>query len=217
MSKTAFGFKEVLSLGWEALKKNILILISLAIIAFFAQLIANFAASIISLPAIIASLLSTAIGTYFVLSSARASYAAVQGQFPSWEVLKNDWKVFLKFFVVSLLLSVIFIISMLLLVIPFFFAFALFLCVPFIFVQNPEIEILEVFKKSWNISIKHIWTLLGYIFLWFLIILVTAIPTFGLALVITAPLFYVTSACVYKKLEEASKETTAAAVPTAAK
>jgi hypothetical protein len=68
-------------------------------------------------------------------------------------------------------------------------------------------RILDVFKKSWNISIKHVWSIILYVLLWLVIIFFSTIFTLGLALLVTAPLFYVTSACVYKKLNEAYTQT----------
>jgi hypothetical protein len=204
MSKSAFEIQEVISLGWEAFKKNALLFIGLLLVSLFANIVVSAISGIISLPAIIASLISTAVGSYFILSTVRACYAAAEGQSPSWEVLKNDGKSFLRFFVIIILLSIILLISAILLFFPFLFALALFLCVPYIFAANPEIGIIKVFQKSWNISIKHIWVLLLYILLWLVIVFVTAIVTLGLAVLITAPLFYITSAYVYKKLDAAS-------------
>jgi len=216
MSKAAFEIKEVLSLGWEAFKKNALILIVLTLIIFIANFFVTFITGAVSLPAILSSILSIAVGAYFMLSAVRATYAAADGQTPSWDVLKNDWKVYLRFTAIFVLLSLIFVFAAILLLIPLLFAFALFLCVPYIFAANPEIGILEIFKKSWKISIKHVWLLILYVLLCLTVIFVTAIFTLGLGILITTPLFYVTSACVYKKLEAASKETPAAPAATAA-
>ncbi|MDR2192235.1 MAG: DUF975 family protein [Endomicrobium sp.] len=201
MSQSAFEIQEVISLGWEAFKKNALLFIVLLLLSLVANIIISAISGVIALPAVIASILSTAVGAYFMLSTARACSAASEGQSPSWEVLKNDWKPFGKFFIIFILLSLIFIISAILLLIPFLFALALFLCVPYIFAANPEIGILEIFQKSFNISIKHIWVLILYILLWFIIVFVTAIVTLGLAVLITVPLFYLSSAFVYRKLD----------------
>jgi hypothetical protein len=214
MSKAVFEIKEVMSLGWEAFKKNALILIVLLLISFFANVVVSLISGLISMPAIIASILATAVGAYFTLSTIRASYDASRGQQASWKVLQNDWRPYIKFFVIFILLSIIFVISALLLIVPVLFSFALFLCVPFIFAENPQIGIIEVFQKSWSISIKHVWALIAYVLLWLVIIFATAIVTLGLAILITAPLFYVTSAYVYKKLDAAANGAVEADFPT---
>ena len=203
MSNAAFRIKEVLSLGWEAFKKNAFILIALLGISFFANIIINVLFGTSSGATFISSILSTAVGTYFTLSTLKAAYAAANGETPTWGVLKNQFRPYIRFFIIFILLSVIFFISAILLLIPLLFTVALFLCVPFIFVENPDIGIIEVFQKSWNISKKHIWAIIAYVLLCLVIIFFTAIITLGIAILITAPLFYVSSAYVYKKLNEA--------------
>jgi uncharacterized membrane protein len=207
MLNVTFRIKEIMSLGWESFKKNALLLIVLLGGSFLLNLVINAVSGVLSVPTVIPSILTTVLGMYFTLSALRASYAAANGQSPSWEVLKNEWRPYVKFFVIFIFLSIIFFISAILLLLPLLFTFSLFLCVPFIFVENPKIGIIEIFQKSWNISIKHIWFIILYVILWLVIIIFTAIITLGLAMLVTAPLFYVTSAHVYKKLNEAYIET----------
>ncbi|MDR3112775.1 MAG: hypothetical protein LBU09_00180 [Endomicrobium sp.] len=203
MANDVIRFKEVVSFGWKAFKKNALIFIVLLIISFAANLIVSVITGAASFPAVIASILATAVGSYFALSMTRASYAAVEGSAVSWEVLKKQWQPYFRFFIIFILLSIIFVISAILLIIPLLFTFPLFLCVPFIFVENPQIGIIEVFQKSWNISIKHVFPIMLYVILCFLIIFATTLLTLGLALLITIPLFYITSAYIYKRLNAA--------------
>jgi uncharacterized membrane protein len=203
MATAAFEIKEVLSLGWEAFKKNALILIILLIISFVANIMIAAISGALALPQLIASLLASAVGSYFMLSTIKASLAASNGETPSWGVLKNDLSSFFKFFIAGLILTIIFIISAILLIIPLFFAAAIFFPVPFIIADKPEIGIIDAFKRSWALTTANLKIILLYILIWILILFISAIPL-GLGLLISTPVLYVTSAYVYKKLDSAS-------------
>ncbi|MDR1942289.1 MAG: DUF975 family protein [Endomicrobium sp.] len=205
MATSAFDIKEVLSLGWEAFKKNALILILLFIIAFAANFIIGGISIALNIPSIISSLLATLTGSYFMLSTLRASLAASNEETPSWSVLKNDLPAFLKFFVAGLILTIIFFISAILLIIPVFFAVALFFPVPYILADKPETGIIDAFKRSWAITKGHLLTIILYMLLWILILFISMIPL-GLGLLISTPMLYVSSAYVYKKLDAAASD-----------
>ncbi|MDR1941874.1 MAG: hypothetical protein LBQ47_06080 [Endomicrobium sp.] len=209
MATSAFDIKEVFSLGWEAFKKNALILIILLIISLVAALISAIILTVLNIPSIISFILSTAVNSYFMLSILRASLAASNEETPSWSVLKNGLPLFLKFFIVGIIFMLIptaariFPISLVLIiifVILVFFVVSIFFPAPYILANKPETGIIDAFKISWMITAKNLSAIIPYMFLWAIILAASSIPL-GLGLLISVPAFCVSLAYVYKKLD----------------
>lgn len=178
-----FDIKDILIKGWNAFKPNSIVFISLGVLSFAVSILINVLFS--KLPSVISVIPEMLINSYFILSIIKASLIAIEGQKVSFNILKNNIKLFLKFFLVWFILSIIFILSGLLLIIPLFLAFAVFFPVLYITVEKPELNIIDIFKKSWKITTKNFINCLLYILITFIIFITfTVIILLSLALII---------------------------------
>ncbi|MCL2144973.1 MAG: hypothetical protein FWH43_05745 [Endomicrobia bacterium] len=201
MSTKVFGIQEVLKEGWENFKKAPFLLIGLLLISLVATVVINVVFG--SLPGFATSLLNALITSYFMLSTIRASVMLSKGETPDWSVLKNDINSYLRFFVATLLLSVVFIIASILFIIPLFFAMAIFFMVPYIIVDRKDISVLGAFTKSWQIATPQFLSCLIFIIAIFVLSFIGLIPL-GLGLLVVVPLIYTTGSIIYKKLDAAA-------------
>ena len=204
MSTKAFDLQEVLKDGWQNFLKAPVLLIGLLIISFAASIIMNVFFDF--LPVLILSLVNGLVTSYFMLSFIRAAVMLSNGEMPAWDVLKNDMNSFFRFFIATLILSVIFLIASILLIIPLILAMAIFFPVPYIIVSKKDLPILDAFKTSWKITTPQFIPCLIFILVVFVLSIIGLIPL-GLGLLVVIPVVYVAGATIYKKLEAAAGTT----------
>lgn len=212
MSTKAFQIQEVLKEGWENFKKNPVLLICLLLLSIAVTFLIGMIFG--SLPPIIVSIINGAATSYIMLSTIKATVLLSKGETPGWDVLKNDVNLYLKFFVASILLSIVFLVATILLIIPLLLAMAVFFLVPYIIVDRKDISIIGAFKKSWELTTPQFMSCLIFVIVIFILAIVGMIPV-GLGLLIVVPLIYTTSAIIYRRLDgkgSSTVETTASSV-----
>jgi uncharacterized membrane protein len=139
--------------------------------------------------------------SYLGLVFALAAVEAGNGKVITWNILKvKQLSFWLKFFVVSFILGIVLSVAFVFLVIPFFFALAVFFPVPLITIVKPELGIVDIFKYSWEVTTKHFANSFVFILVVIAVIIISAIP-FGLGLLISPAIIYIASFAAYKKLE----------------
>ena len=208
MANAAFQMQEVFSAGWEGFKKNWVLLICLLILSFFVTLLISTVLG--SLPGIITAIINAAAGSYIMLSTVKAVLMILNGETPGFNVLKNDLNLYIKFFVVSIILSIIFMIATFLLVIPVLFALAIFFPVQYMLVDKKDMPIADLFKRSAQITVHQLVPCLILVIVSIILALISVIPL-GLGLLISVPVIYIAGATAYKKLDAATENTTSSA------
>jgi hypothetical protein len=209
MSTKVFDIQDVLKSGWQNFTKAPALFIGLIFIAFAVTLVFGMVFNF--LPAVVMSLVNALVTSYFMLSTIKAAVMLGNGETPTWNVLKNDINSYLRFFVTSIILSIIFVIASIMLIIPLLLAMAIFFPVPYIIVNRTDLSIIDAFKMSWKITTPQFLPCLIFIILSLVLAMIGLIPI-GLGLLIVVPVIYTTGAVIYKKLEAAdspSTETTA--------
>ncbi len=197
MPTKTFDLQDVLKSGWENFKKAPVILIVLLLLALVSSLLVNLIFAF--LPALLLSLLNSFATSYFMLSTIKAVTALDKGETPEWGVLKNDFNLLIKFFVTSLILSVIFIISAVLLIAPLFLAITVFFPVPYLIVMRKDLSIVEIFKKSWEMTTPQFFPCFIFILVACILILGGAL-LLGVGLLVTVPVVYTAGAIICNKL-----------------
>ncbi len=197
MAEAAFKIEEVLSTGWKGFTKNAIIFILLALISFFAVFLANILFG--ALPYIISLVLNAVVSAYFMMSVTKAGIIAAKNETITWNVLKNDLNMYLKFLAVLVILSVIFMVAFFLLIIPALLAFAVFFPVTYIIIDK-NAPIIEAFQQSWSMTTKQFGTCLVFALVCILIAFAGAIPL-GIGLLIAVPLIYTACAAAYAKMD----------------
>jgi hypothetical protein len=200
MATKVFDITDVLKNSWEHFKKAPGLFIGLLLFSVAASILINVLFSFI--PPIALSIISAAATSYIMLSFVKASLLVINGETPGWNVLKNDKNLYLKFFVTTILLSIIFMIASILFIIPLFLAMAIFYPVPYIVADKKDIGIIEAFKRSWAITTPQFVSCLIFIIVICIFAIVAMIPL-GLGLLIAAPMIYISGAIIYKKLDAA--------------
>ncbi|MCL1971921.1 MAG: hypothetical protein FWG57_02895 [Endomicrobia bacterium] len=207
MDTKAFDIQEVLKSSWEGFKKAPVLLIVLLLIPFMASVIINIFAQVSYtffgfLPILTLALLNIAIGSYVMLSTIKAVIMLGNDEIPAWDVLKNDLNTYLRFLAASIILSIIFLISTLLFLIPLLFAAAIFFPVPYIIATRQGLSIIDSFQKSWQITTPQLIPCIIFIIVAFILIILGMLA-FGIGVFITAPITYIAGAIIYKKLDAA--------------
>lgn len=207
MATKIFDMQDVLKSGWEGFKKNPVVLIGLLLVSIASYLLVGTLFSF--LPPIILSLLSTLVTSYIMLSMLKAVLLISKGEEATWAVLKNDINAYLRFFVATLILSIIFIIATILLFFPLVLALAVFFPVPFLIVDKKEIPIIEAFKRSWAITTPQFLSCIIYIIVMFILAIIGML-LLGVGLFVAVPVIYISGAIIYKKLYAAVYDDSAA-------
>lgn len=235
-----FDIKEIFKTGWEGFTKNALLMIVLplglfvasgilyAFAMFFMMIIPFF---IILFPILI--IIETLLSLYVIFSMAKASLTILNGETPSWEVLKNDIGAYIKFIavsiiaglavgilsaIVSLLFAVFganvftFLLSAILLASIIIIAATFFFPVQFMIAEKKDASIIGSIKKSLYITSKNFIPCLIFIIICIVLNIIGSIP-FGLGLIVTFPVSIIAAACVYKKLENSPADNLPAAAP----
>jgi uncharacterized membrane protein len=155
----------------------------------------------------------------------RASLYIERGETVTWEILKNDIIILIKFaavfiiigIVVSAILATVLIFLQLILGANFFSASliglftmivaavttALFFPAPFIIADKKDVSIIDSLKKSFNIVSKNIPHALIFAVVCLAINIICSIPL-AIGLIITVPISMIAAAIVYKKFETVS-------------
>lgn len=204
-----FSLKEVFMEGWEGFKKNAYILIGIQVIISLIPIISflplsfaiDISPSLVFISPLIMFLIYVLM-SYFMLSMIKASLIILNGQKATWDILKNDMSLFLKFLCVAILFSIIVATGSLLLVIPMFFALAIFFPAQYIIVNEKDATISGSFKKSWAITKNHFIECLTFVIICSFITFL-GLFLFGIGLFIAAPIVLIAAASAYKKLEAA--------------
>lgn len=209
MSTPVFKVSEVLSAGWEGFKNNAFILIIIPLIFSLALGIVNllFSFAMAVLPPLlfvypIVIFISVVTMSYVMFSMIKASLMILNGEKPGWGILKNDILLFLKFFAVAILFSIILAAGSVLLVIPMFLALAVIFPAQYIIINEKGATVLGSFKKSWAITKDN------FVQCFVLIIACSLISCAGMlalgaGVFITAPVVLIATVEAYKKLAAA--------------
>ncbi|MDR2427136.1 MAG: hypothetical protein LBD46_08185 [Endomicrobium sp.] len=198
MATKVFDIQEVLKSSWENFKKAPVLLIGLLLLSTVASLIVMQLSFF--LHSMITSIISGAVTSYIMLSIIRAVLTLLNGEIPGWGLLKNDFSLYLKFFIMSILLSIIFIIASILFIIPLVLALTIFFPATYILVDKKDIGIFEAFKRSWEITTPQFVSCLIFIIVCFVLVLIGMIPL-GLGMLIVVPIIYISGGIIYKKLD----------------
>ena len=127
-----------------------------------------------------------------------------KGEEVNYNELFSKTRMFLKYFLMDLIVSIIVIIGCILLIVPGFI-FALGLSqVPYILVENPEMSIFDAIEKSWKMMKGHKWEylVLNLSFIGWAII--CAIPC-GLGFIWLIPYYSTTISLYYLELKKEKK------------
>ncbi|MCL1971922.1 MAG: hypothetical protein FWG57_02900 [Endomicrobia bacterium] len=232
MPTNAFDIKEVFTSAWEGFTKNVVLLVVLALASLVVPFVfyGFLMLFTIVLPIFIFLfpifiLIEIVLTFYILFCIVKASLAVSKGETVSWEILKTDFIPPLKFFIVFLIMGIatgivstvitfifplilgvnaasMFIITVLMLaitigVMTFFFP------AQFMIIDKPNVSIIDVFTKSWNMTFPQAVQCLIFIFICCALVLIGMIPL-GLGLLVVIPVVYIAGAIVYKKLDAAA-------------
>jgi uncharacterized membrane protein len=186
-------FKNIFSVAWDCFTKDLkfflvsgIVYTVLAVLSYVSDSVTVLIVSVVLMP-------------YVMMSLIRASIASVRGETVDFSLFKNNWKKFIIYYVTALLLSIIIMIGTILIIVPgvicaVMFAFAIYLII------DKDINIVDAFKKSAEITKGSRWHIL------LLFIILAFISVFGnvviIGTIVTVPYATLMMAKAYESLNK---------------
>ena len=132
----------------------------------------------------------------------RIAMTAYAGGVISFDMLfKENWKLLWHYILAVVLSGLCVVVGLILLVVPGIMAQVGLMLVPFL-ILDKDMQPLAALKESWRLTKGYKWSLFGFLLLVICINVLGALVTFGVGLLVTAPLSLLVITYLYREIEK---------------
>jgi uncharacterized membrane protein len=197
-----FKVTDLFKKAWTNLKNHLWFLVSSSFIYFVVYIILHRSGK--NSGSFLLSIASGIVSILFSLGMYRIGFKIYDGKTPDYSDFKTESRTFFAALWSSILTGFFTFIGFVLLIIPGIIVMIR-LSMTTVLVLDKKMSGWQAVKASWNMTRGYSWKIFGYLFICIGILLVSIIP-FGLGLVISVPLIFLTTVLLYKNIQSVKTE-----------